>query len=55
VAKATPDPLQHPARVLTVKVAGYSYDEIAAQLEVSWRTVNRQLVRAGAPRARPTG
>jgi RNA polymerase sigma factor (sigma-70 family) len=31
---------------LTLKVAGYSYDEIAAQLEVSWPTVNRQLVRA---------
>ena len=33
---------------LTLKVAGYSYDEIAAQLEVSWLTVNRQLVRARA-------
>ena len=31
---------------LAAKVAGYSYDEIAAQLEVTWRTVNRQLVRA---------
>jgi hypothetical protein len=29
-------------------VGGYSYDEIAAQLEVSWLTVNRQLVRARA-------
>jgi hypothetical protein len=26
---------------LSVKVAGYSYDEIAAQLDVSWLTVNR--------------
>jgi DNA-directed RNA polymerase specialized sigma24 family protein len=33
---------------LTLKVAGYSYNEIAAQLGVSWRTVNRQLVRARA-------
>ena len=31
---------------LTAKVAGYSYDEIAAELNVSWLTVNRQLVRA---------
>jgi RNA polymerase sigma factor (sigma-70 family) len=31
---------------LTLKVAGYSYDEIAAELGVSWRTVDRQLVRA---------
>jgi RNA polymerase sigma factor (sigma-70 family) len=31
---------------LAAKVAGYSYEEIAAELEVSWRTVNRQLVRA---------
>ena len=31
---------------LTAKVAGYSYDEIAAQLGVSWLTVNRQLARA---------
>jgi len=27
---------------------GYSYDETAAQLEVSWLTVNRQLVQARA-------
>jgi RNA polymerase sigma-70 factor (ECF subfamily) len=33
---------------LTAKVAGYSYDEIAAELNVSWLTVNRQLVRARA-------
>jgi RNA polymerase sigma factor (sigma-70 family) len=33
---------------LTLKVAGYSYDEIAAELGVSWLTVNRQLVRARA-------
>jgi DNA-directed RNA polymerase specialized sigma24 family protein len=31
---------------LAAKVAGYSYNEIAAQLDVSWLTVNRQLVRA---------
>jgi DNA-directed RNA polymerase specialized sigma24 family protein len=31
---------------LAADVAGYSYDEIAAQLDVSWLTVNRQLVRA---------
>jgi RNA polymerase sigma-70 factor (ECF subfamily) len=31
---------------LTAKVAGFSYDEIAAELDVSWLTVNRQLVRA---------
>jgi DNA-directed RNA polymerase specialized sigma24 family protein len=31
---------------LTLKIAGYSYDEIPAQLGVSSRTVNRQLVRA---------
>jgi RNA polymerase sigma factor (sigma-70 family) len=31
---------------LTLKLAGYSYDEIAEQLGVSWLTVNRQLVRA---------
>jgi RNA polymerase sigma-70 factor (ECF subfamily) len=31
---------------LTLKVAGYSYDEIASQLDVSWRTVDRQLGRA---------
>ena len=31
---------------LTAKVAGYSYDEIAAELNVSWLTVNRQLMRA---------
>jgi RNA polymerase sigma factor (sigma-70 family) len=33
---------------LTLKVAGFSYDEIAAELNVSWLTVNRQLVRARA-------
>jgi RNA polymerase sigma factor (sigma-70 family) len=33
---------------LPLKVAGYSYEEIAAQLEVSWRTVDRQLGRARA-------
>jgi RNA polymerase sigma factor (sigma-70 family) len=31
---------------LTLKVAGYSYDEIAEQLGTTWRTVNRQLVQA---------
>jgi DNA-binding CsgD family transcriptional regulator len=31
---------------LTLKVAGYSYDEIAEQLDASYSTVNRQLVRA---------
>jgi DNA-directed RNA polymerase specialized sigma24 family protein len=31
---------------LAAKVAGYSYDEIAAQLDVSWLTINRQLIRA---------
>jgi RNA polymerase sigma factor (sigma-70 family) len=31
---------------LTLKVAGYSYDEIAAQLGVTYTNVNRQLVRA---------
>jgi RNA polymerase sigma factor (sigma-70 family) len=31
---------------LTLKVAGYSYDEIAEQLGTTWCTVNRQLVRA---------
>jgi DNA-directed RNA polymerase specialized sigma24 family protein len=31
---------------LAAKVAGCSYDEIAAELNVSWLTVNRQLVRA---------
>jgi RNA polymerase sigma factor (sigma-70 family) len=31
---------------LSAKVAGCSYDEIAAELEVSPRTVERQLVRA---------
>jgi RNA polymerase sigma factor (sigma-70 family) len=41
---------------LTLKVAGYSYDEIAAELGVSWLTVNRQLVRArGAVRAARDG
>jgi DNA-directed RNA polymerase specialized sigma24 family protein len=30
---------------LALKVAGFSYDEIAAELGVSWLTVNRQLVR----------
>jgi RNA polymerase sigma factor (sigma-70 family) len=33
---------------LALKVAGFSYDEIAAELGVSWLTVNRQLVRARA-------
>ena len=33
---------------LAAKVAGCSYDEIAAELNVSWLTVNRQLVRARA-------
>jgi RNA polymerase sigma-70 factor (ECF subfamily) len=33
---------------LAAKVAGYSYDEIAAELNVSLLTVNRQLVRARA-------
>jgi len=33
---------------LALKVAGFSYDEIAAELCVSWLTVNRQLVRARA-------
>ena len=33
---------------LAAKVAGYSYDEIASELDVSWLTVNRQLVRARA-------
>jgi RNA polymerase sigma factor (sigma-70 family) len=33
---------------LALKVAGYSYDEIAAEVNVSWLTVNRQLVRARA-------
>lgn len=33
---------------LTAKIAGYSYDEIASELDVSWLTVNRQLVRARA-------
>lgn len=32
--------------VLSRKVAGYSYDEIAEQTGDSWRTVERQLVRA---------
>jgi RNA polymerase sigma factor (sigma-70 family) len=31
---------------LSLKVGGYSYDEIAKQLGTTWRTVNRQLVRA---------
>ena len=31
---------------LASKVGGYNYEEIVAQLDVSWRTVNRQLVRA---------
>ncbi len=40
---------------LTLKVAGYSYDEIAAELGLTWLTVNRQLVRArAAARARVT-
>ena len=33
---------------MTIAVVGYSYDEIAAELGVSWLTVNRQLVRARA-------
>ena len=33
---------------LAAKVAGFSYVEIAAELGVSWLTVNRQLVRARA-------
>jgi DNA-directed RNA polymerase specialized sigma24 family protein len=33
---------------LTLKVSGYSYNEIAAQLGVSWLAVYRQLVRARA-------
>jgi hypothetical protein len=33
---------------MTIGVVGYSYDEIAARLEVSWLTVKRQLVRAPA-------
>jgi DNA-directed RNA polymerase specialized sigma24 family protein len=33
---------------LAVKAAGYSYDEIAQQLGVTWRTVNRQLRRERA-------
>jgi DNA-directed RNA polymerase specialized sigma24 family protein len=39
---------QRKRRFLAPKIAGYSYDEIAAQLELSWLTVNRQLVRARA-------
>jgi RNA polymerase sigma factor (sigma-70 family) len=38
---------------LTAKVAGYSYDEIASELDVSWLTVNRQLVRARAALRKP--
>jgi DNA-directed RNA polymerase specialized sigma24 family protein len=30
------------------RLPAHSYDEIAAQLDVSWLTVNRQLVRARA-------
>jgi sigma-70-like protein len=42
------------ARRLTV--GGYSYDEIAEQLDASYSTVNRQLVRArGAIRAARDG
>jgi RNA polymerase sigma factor (sigma-70 family) len=33
---------------LALKVAGYSYNELTAELNVSWLTVNRQLVRARA-------
>jgi RNA polymerase sigma factor (sigma-70 family) len=33
-------------RFLTLKVAGHSYDEIAAHLGVTYTNVNRQLVRA---------
>jgi Sigma-70, region 4 len=40
---------------LVAKVAGYSYDEIAAELDVSWLTVNRQLVRARACARRGAG
>lgn len=31
---------------LTLKVAGYSYNEITEQLGTTWRTVNRRLVQA---------
>ena len=34
---------------LAAKVAGCSYDEIAAELNVSWLTVNRQLVSLDPP------
>jgi RNA polymerase sigma factor (sigma-70 family) len=37
---------QRKRRFLAAKVAGYSYDEIAAQLGVSYTNVNRHLVRA---------
>jgi DNA-directed RNA polymerase specialized sigma24 family protein len=33
---------------MTIGVVGYSYDEIAAELGVSWPAVNRQHVRARA-------
>jgi len=35
-------------RLLALKAAGYSYDEIAAIEGISWRTVDRQLRRARA-------
>jgi DNA-directed RNA polymerase specialized sigma24 family protein len=37
---------QRKRRFLAAKVAGYSYDEIAGQLGVSYTNVNRHLVRA---------
>jgi DNA-directed RNA polymerase specialized sigma24 family protein len=40
-----------PARtraVLTLQVIGCSYGEIAAELRMSWRTVERELLRAHA-------
>jgi hypothetical protein len=44
-------------RAVTVAaVAGYSYDEIAQQLDASYATVNRQLVRGRAAiRVTPDG
>jgi len=41
-------------RLLAMKAAGYSYDEIATLEQISWRTVDRQLRRARA-RARLAG
>ena len=35
-------------RLLAMKAAGYSYDEIATIEQISWRTVDRQLRRARA-------